>query len=286
VQDFDPGLSSYVDDIIERLGKREAYTPKEAQEIMSNLNAGLQNFYKSPNYKDFGKTTVDALVANNLRKSLDDTIEKTSGPQYSALKRVYGSLKAIEKDVNHRAIVDMRKNEKGLIDFTDIFSGSELARSLVSMNPASLAAGATSGFISRLYKRMNDPNTAIKTMFERVKNLPLREAQRAGIEETAAGIAKTAGKGGGYIGANTLPGLFVSPASAEGKENFSVTPKTQQGQKLYQDAQRSYLNKDFQQARDSVFKLMQAEPRLAPIYARSIDLINREEFGMKKRGLI
>lgn len=166
-KDIVPNVIKYADDLAKRLATTKSYTTEEAQEAIAILNSKLEAFYKNPSYENASIAYIDSMVANNLRKSLDAVIEKASGGVgYQALKNVYGALKTIERDVNRRAIVDARKNLKGLIDFSDIFSGSEVVHGILTMNPARVGAGVTAKTIASIIKHINNPNRIVKTMFE------------------------------------------------------------------------------------------------------------------------
>lgn len=166
LQDIAPEVVNYAKKRGASLLKRGRYTAEQAQEAIKQLNSSLEAFYKNPSYGDFSKLQIDALIVNNMRKTLDSTIESAVGKGYQGLKNMYGSLKAIEKDVSKRAIVDARKNAKGLIDFTDIFSAGDIIAGVATMNPAQIGKGAFQKAIATLYKMKNDPNRIIKKMFE------------------------------------------------------------------------------------------------------------------------
>ncbi len=205
LNDFSPDLVNFARTRADQLRKAGMYTTEQAQDVIQHFNSSLEAFYKNPTMETAGRARIDALVVNNMRKELDDVIEmsrsadadfgKPAGKGYQELKRLYGALKAIEKDVNHRAVVDARKNIKGLIDFSDIFSGSEVVRGVLTMNPAAIATGAAAKGISAWYKYLNNPNTAIKGMFEAVERLSNRgsgEAAKAAIRTGSQSIEKGA----------------------------------------------------------------------------------------------
>jgi hypothetical protein len=149
----------------------------EAQDTIKVLNSKLQAFYKNPSHADAGTVAVDKLIADKLRTQIDDAIKAATGKEYGQLKREYGALSAIERDVNRRMIVDLRKNAKGLADFSDMFSGAQAVYSVVSQNPASFAAAVTTKGISRLIKSANDPNKAIEKMFQNVDGLVAQKGE-------------------------------------------------------------------------------------------------------------
>lgn len=174
---INPEIIEYAKHRQKEFWKAKTFTTEEAQDAISQLNHSLTAYYNAPTYENASKAGIDALIVNNIRKSLDDVIEQTTGPGYQELKRSYGALKSIEKDVVHRAIVDARKNTKGLIDFSDIFSGGTLVNGVLSMNPATIASAGAAGGIARFYKYLNDPNRIVKRMFGEVEGLMKKRAK-------------------------------------------------------------------------------------------------------------
>jgi len=165
LNDLAPDVAKYAQSRAENIIARGTYTTTEAQEAISVLNNSLGAFYKNPSYETASKAYVDSLVVNNLRKSLDNVIENTVGRGYQELKKSYGALKTIERDVNRRATVDARKNLKGLLDFSDVFSGAYAVHGIITMNPAVLGAAGAAKATVRLYNWLNNPNRIIKSMF-------------------------------------------------------------------------------------------------------------------------
>lgn len=149
----------------------------EAQDTIKVLNSKLQAFYKNPSHADAGTVAVDKLIADKLRTQIDDAIRAATGQEYGQLKREYGALSAIERDVNRRMIVDLRKNAKGLADFSDMFSGAQAVASVVSQSPGAFAAAVTTKGISKWIKSANDPNKAIEKMFKNVDGLVAQKGE-------------------------------------------------------------------------------------------------------------
>ena len=168
MQDLGPEISKYAESRATAFSNRGAYSAEQAQDAVTHLNKTLEAFYKNPSYENSTKAGIDALIANNIRKSLDTAIESATGEQYQLLKKKYGSLKTVEKDVVHRSLVDARKNIKGLIDFSDIFSSGEFVAGILTMNPHRVAKGVIMKSVSSLYKRINDPNRIVNHMFRDV----------------------------------------------------------------------------------------------------------------------
>lgn len=168
LEDQSPEIADYLLKRASALEKRGTYTAEQAQQAIKNYNKTLESFYRNPSYENYAKASIDAMIANNLRESVDNTISNAVGEGYQMLKNKYGALRAIEKDVVKRAMVDARKNTKGLLDFTDIFTGGELVSGLITANPASIARAGIQKGIKEWFKVLNDPNRAIKSMFKKV----------------------------------------------------------------------------------------------------------------------
>lgn len=181
---FRPEVVSYAQSRAEALKAMGALSPDDVQEAIKIMNQSLDAFYKSPSFDTASKAWIDSLIVNNLRNELDDVITKTTGAEYQALKNEYAALRAIEQDVAHRALVDARKNAKGLLDFTDVLSGGEVVSGLVSMNPALFAKGVAQKGIASYMKALNDPNNIIRKMFESAEKAQgrIRQIQRTPID--------------------------------------------------------------------------------------------------------
>lgn len=169
IVDLNPQVAVYAKTRAEALNARGSYSTEEAQEAIKTLNNSLDAFYRNPTYENASKAAIDALIANNMRKSLDDVIETTTEGGYQQLKNKYSALKAIEKDVVNAAIRDARKNVKGLIDYSDILSGGQVVSGILTLNPATIGTGLAQKGIATWYKSLNDPNRAVKKLFETVE---------------------------------------------------------------------------------------------------------------------
>jgi len=168
LQIHDPSVIKHAQNVQERLMNVGKLGVKETDELIKSYNNSLKAFYRNPTYDSATKASVDAMIANNLRSSLDDVVSGITGKAFQPVKNKYGALKAIERDVNRRAIVAGRQNIKGLIDFTDIFSAGDVVRGITGFNPASVSKGLAQMAIKKTFKKINDPNNIVKKMFETV----------------------------------------------------------------------------------------------------------------------
>jgi hypothetical protein len=137
-------------------------TLSEAQDLLAILNGRTKAFIKNPTPDMASGFAVDTMTANQLRMAIDSAVENVS---YLPLRKQYGALREIEKEVQNRATVDARKNVVGLIDFADIATAAEAARALATMNPGAAGAAGAMKVIKEWYKHLNNPNRVIKSMF-------------------------------------------------------------------------------------------------------------------------
>ena len=164
-----PGVITYAKEWEQRLrafGKLDAET---TQEVIKIMNSNLQAFYRNPTYEAATKVTIDAGIANNFRVALDKAIEGATGSEYQVLKNQYAALKAIENDVVRASLRDARKNVKGLLDYTDVFTGGQMLAGILSLNPLMFTKGALERGIKEYIKYLNDPNRAVGNMFNKLE---------------------------------------------------------------------------------------------------------------------
>lgn len=166
---FSPGASDYAGKLAERMRNQGFFNPSDIQDSIKMLNDKLQAFYRNPSPEGASNASIDAVMANKLRESLDSTIGSYTGKGYQELKNQYGALSTIEKDVIKRAIVDARKNVKGLLDFTDIASGAEAVHAILTTSPQGLATAGAMKAIKEYYKYLNDPNTSVNKLFKTIE---------------------------------------------------------------------------------------------------------------------
>lgn len=181
-----PKAIDYAIGLKTRLTKAGGLDATTAQEVVQNYNKSLEAFYRNPSYDTASHAAIDAMIANRMRKALDEGITGLTGEQYQTLKSQYGALKTIERDVIKATLRDARKNTKGMIDFTDIFSGGQVVHGILALNPATVAQGFAAKGIAELYKHLNNPNKAIERMFKEADQLPQSQNPNQSRLQTAA----------------------------------------------------------------------------------------------------
>lgn len=171
VNKLSPNVAKQAASMAQRF-QNQTFTASEAQDAIQHLNDQLDAYYKHPSPEMTRKAALDALVANNLRKGLDDSIMSISGPdaiRYQSLKNTYGALRSIEKDVINRTIVDARKNVAGLVDFSNMYSAAHYMRGILAADPASIGSAVAVQGVKKYVKYLNDPNPKIANMFKNVE---------------------------------------------------------------------------------------------------------------------
>lgn len=177
-----PGIAARAQKEADLLRQAESFTPSEAQQAIKLRNSRLDAFYRNPT--DTDGAYIDALINNNLRSEMDSKILASTGGQYQDLRDQYAAYKAIEESVAHRAVVIGRRNYKGLLDFTNIFTTGDIVNGLATFNPGQVAKGVVGKGIAEYYKYLNDPDTAISKMFSRADSLLSPSAASSILNDT------------------------------------------------------------------------------------------------------
>ncbi|MDD5394943.1 MAG: hypothetical protein PHE17_18145 [Thiothrix sp.] len=166
-----PQIRDYAKSLINDIRELHGQSPEVIEARITELNQSLKAFYANPDRVTAAKAQVDASVAQALREELDQGITRATGPGYQQLKNKYGALKAIEKEVNKRALVNARRAKKNIADLTDIFTGGEMIGGLLTGHPGMILKGATGFGIKSWYKWLNNPDRYIERMMDRAYKL-------------------------------------------------------------------------------------------------------------------
>lgn len=143
-------------------------SPRGAQDIIADINARLQSYYRGAASGTNADVIVDNLVVNNLKKAVDDVVENLGEGSFAQLKRRYAALKSMEDDVVHRAVFEAQKG-RGLSDLTDIMSAGDIVAG--SLDPAFLLRGASQFLTKEVIKSLTDKDELVRQMFLYGKNL-------------------------------------------------------------------------------------------------------------------
>ena len=138
------------------------YTPAQIEELIQLENDRLQAFYRGAGTQ--ADAIVSAIVANNLRDMLDEAVEAATGEGVKALKAKYGNLKAVERDVVHRALHNSQAREAGLVDMFGIRTIGDVAAGAAG-DLGALKRGAAQIAGESFIKALNDRDAMVNRMF-------------------------------------------------------------------------------------------------------------------------
>lgn len=144
-------------------------TPRGAQDVIADMNAQLQSYFRGSTSGTNADVIVETLVLNNIKKQVDDVVEDLGDGSFKELKSEYADLKKMEDDVVHRAVFEAQKG-KGLSNLTDIMSAGDVIAG--SIDPAFLARGIGQYLTKEVLQSLTDKDELIRTMFLYGKNMP------------------------------------------------------------------------------------------------------------------
>lgn len=220
---YSPSVRQHAKNLIAEISELNGASPSVVQGRIKEMNAELSPFFLGRT--DKAKAQIEASVAKLMREQLDASIEAAGGSGYQALKNQYGALSTIERDVARQVAVELRRNPKGLIDFTDIFTGADMLEGIITANPGALVRGAAGKGIKAIMKGLNDPNRYIRNMFEVGKESAPSAAAGSALGKRLLGEpAKGLGKGANAAGPGAA-GSKTIPAAVHGAERVRSLQK-------------------------------------------------------------
>lgn len=180
-----PGLKTAIDryknQLLQYTDDLGTISIQDAQQTTQYYNKILDAYFKNPGAMANDPSTN--LVVANLNKTMKDAIDEsmddalnaainngsTASETYKGRKQLYGKIKTIEDEVSKRALVEARKNTKGLsTDIIDALAWGNLVEGLLTQNPSGFLKGTVMKGINAYNKYLNSPNTQIRNLFELV----------------------------------------------------------------------------------------------------------------------
>jgi hypothetical protein len=117
----------------------------------------------------------------------------TASQQYRDRKLLYSKIKTIEDEVSKRALVEARKNTKGLsTDIIDALAWGNLVEWLLTQNPTSLVKSIAMKWINAYNKYLNSPNTQIRNLFNLVDKVNNTSSWKTTLANNIQNIAQNA----------------------------------------------------------------------------------------------
>lgn len=213
---YSPSLRKYASEVLDEVAELKGESPSVIQSRIKELNESLAGYFAGRVEK--GKARIDASVAKLLNEELDDVIFNFTGGNYKGLRSQFSALKSIEKDATRSAQRMLNRNNKSLMDFTDIFTGGDLISGVLTLNPSQVARGVFSRGIKEWYKALNNPDRYIRKIFNELGETvePQRLINR--------GLPLPSGKASGAIPLSTP--LKPKPLPKGKGEILKTTPKT------------------------------------------------------------
>lgn len=144
----------------------------EAERIIEQTNAELASYYRKNNigraeaYKADPQIAADIELADSLRSQLDDILEKATGAGVKDLKRQYGALKNVSKEISQRIPIAERQNLSSLSEqLTAAQAAGDFAESALNMQMGSAMKGAAKYAMSRILKNRDSSDAKIARAF-------------------------------------------------------------------------------------------------------------------------
>jgi chorismate mutase len=215
-----PEARAYAKSQIAKVKELNGADPVTIEARIKELNNELTGYY--------GKTVkpvnaqIDASIAYHLRQLQEASLENAPDGLYGSLKKQFGSLKALEPEVNHRATVQARQAGAKIYDFTDVFTGGEIASGIITGNIATITRGTAGMIIKSIYKKINNPDRYISSMFKQAYDtIPL--TTETAIPQPPTSISSQMPKTMGMIERlkNVKPGLTIEDVSKTQPQVFS-----------------------------------------------------------------
>lgn len=155
-------------DIVDDGQVSKRVSPSGAQDLIADLNAQLQAYYRGSTSGTVADVTIDNLIVNNLRTLTDDIVEDLGEGTFKELKARYADLKKMEDDVVHRAVFEKQKGG-GLADLSDISSAGDVVAGVI--DPAFMARGIGQFLTKEVTKSLTNKDELIRQMFLYGRNL-------------------------------------------------------------------------------------------------------------------
>ena len=173
-------IDSYKNALLQYTDDAGTIAIEDAQKLTQDFNKQLTAFFKNPNMNDVSRNSIIAQLNKWTKDAINDSIDdvldgsikngSSASSQYTQLKSFYGKIKTIEDEISKRALVEARKNAKGLSStILDSLSWWELTSAVLSLDPVKAGKAWVMNLISRYYNYVNNPNTQLNNLFKLVE---------------------------------------------------------------------------------------------------------------------
>jgi hypothetical protein len=84
------------------------------------------------------------------------------------------------------ALREAKRNNSGIIDYTDIFTSGDIAAGLLRGDPVAVSRGVVGRSIKEYYKYLNSPSRAVKKLFREAERLDQRSLKTSATKSNTA----------------------------------------------------------------------------------------------------
>jgi hypothetical protein len=168
-----PGLVAKVKQIADTY--RKPITLDQAEDFLQSANKDLNAYYAKNkvgqnvalNDPEIASTVAEAEA---LRKGLYDKLDQMSGPGAAQLKKAYGSLSNVEKELYGRQLVAARQVPESLSEQLSTVRGAgKIVKGVFTASPGDVLEGAENIAVSRALKARNSSDAMIQRAFQAAK---------------------------------------------------------------------------------------------------------------------
>lgn len=160
---------AYIDDEIKYLTSTN-FSARDLLDRVASINQEVKRFYSNAGASNAQLLTTKAMVGNRLNSVLEKTIENLTGGSVSGLKKQYGALTSIEKDVARRAFSES-KGTTLLDNVFDLVSANDVIGFLSGDGPRNLIRATLAQGSKGIAKILKSPDRAISNMFKKASIL-------------------------------------------------------------------------------------------------------------------
>jgi hypothetical protein len=156
----------YLQALYDKYSKTPMATVDQMNTFIKDLNNDAEPFFKSGS--DKAKATSSASVGNLFRDQLDTTAQQIGTPEVSLLRKQYGAMASTESDIAKALNKQLKGAGGGASGLADLFSGEEIARGIITGNPASIVSGTALQTTKWYLKWLHDPNRTLAKLYSTI----------------------------------------------------------------------------------------------------------------------
>jgi hypothetical protein len=143
------------------------WSPSAAQDLIESINQTIKGTAQNQTKETFSHNSLMANAGAVIRDQLDRAIMESGHPGYQELRNRYGALRSVEKEVATAAKKEAIKNGTLPHNLADLWSGEQILSGIAHLSGERIASGVALQVLRRLHGWIDNPNRAVKLMFDR-----------------------------------------------------------------------------------------------------------------------